>query len=349
MFRSIRSKLIVSTVIMAALLGGLIYLTSIRLDELEATLSNLAQLEEFKSHVLIPQKDMNQFLAGIDNTVLLVELGEAEGAQEAYDSTADAEQDISAEFAALEQGGTGELLEMSEQAHADWEEATEFLKVYAEKVGAEGGVGLVRPTTEPTKTVDAHTTFAVNKATTDYASLSIAQLEEIADDDEASPVEKADNGIDGLEDATDEQLAAEKAAGEASLLSTSRTILWGSLAVLAGIFAIGLVVTSSISRPLTELKKGAEHIADGDLDYTFTNVPNDEVGDVIHSVQKMSGSLKDRIRNLEEVAGVVVITGDEIETAAKTIEPRTTAVDMIISKAETLKELVGQMLSNTKN
>jgi len=345
MFHSIKSKLIVSVFIMAALLGALIYLSSASLSELETTLNDLQNQQEFKSHVLIPQKDMNQFLAGIDETVLLLELGESERAQEAYDGTVDAEQDISVEFATLEESGTGDLLAASESAHRDWEIATEYLKIYAEQVAEEGGVALVRPSTDPTKTVDVHTDEGIQAAQAEYGALSVPELEAIADDDEASPVEAADNGIDGLEDMADELLASEQAAGEEALKQTSQTVLYGAIIVLVAIIVIGLIVTRSVTRPLDMLKKGAERIANGDLDYTFTDVPDDEIGAVIHSVEKMSASMKTRIMNLEEVAGVVVVTGDEINSAAESIEPKTPAVNTILEKSQALKDLVGQVLN----
>lgn len=349
MFHSIRSKMVLSVVIMAALLGGLFYFSTVRLGELEDTLDDLQALEEYKSHVLIPQKDMNQFLAAMDNTVLLLELGEQERAQEAFDGSADPEMDISEEFAFLEANSDGDLLAASQQTHEDWEKATELLKVYAEKVAADRGIALVRPSTEPTKAVDAHTASAIQAANSDWGAMTVSDIDALREDRATDPVEVADDGIDTLEDSTNEVLAAEKEAGEKSVASASQAIMWGSLGVLIAIVAVGGVLTVSISRPMTELKNGAERVADGELGYQFRNTGKDEVGAVIHSVQKMSASLQDRIRNLEEVAGVVLLTGDEIQSAAQGIEPRTTEVERILDKSETLKDLVGQMLMSTRS
>lgn len=364
MFHSIKSKLIVAGLVMAALLGGLTYFTSLELDKISATLTDLERQQEFKAHVLIPQKDMNQFIAAMDNTVLYLELGDPAGAQEAYNESVDAEQDIAAEFAVLEgkataegaevdRGGDwknedGKLIALSEQAHTEWENATEFLKIHAEKVAAERGITLLRPNTEPTKTVDVHTEQAINDTKGQFASMSVAELEAIADDDAKNPVEIADTAIDGLEDATDEVLAAEQAEGDEALKSASTTITGGSLAVLVAVLAIGFLAATSVSRPLMSLKKGAERISEGELDYQFENVPADEVGDVIHSVQKMSGSLKDRIRTLEEVAGIVMLTGDDIEASAREIQPESPQSASILAKAGTLKQLISPVLEGKK-
>jgi len=360
MFHSIRSKLVVAVVVMAVLLGTLIYISSARLGELETTLGDLQHLQDFKSHVLIPQKDMNEFLGKLEQTVLLVELGEPELAQEAYEGSVDAEVDISREFQYLEENGSGELLALAEQAHKDWEIAVEYLKIHVEAVAEERGVALVRPTMdvaggdeitdedELVKYSNDHTVEAIEFAQSEFGSLSVEELEALAEDDAVNPVEVADEGIDGLEEATDEVLEAERAVGDDTLVSTSQTIVFGSAIVLLAIVAIGLVVTSSVSRPLVMLKDGAEQIANGDLAHSFKNVPDDEVGAVIHSVEKMSASLRTRISNLEELAGVVMLTGDEIESAASAIEPKGPEVETVLDKAKTLKDLVGQMLKSTK-
>jgi methyl-accepting chemotaxis protein len=349
MIRSIRGRLIASVVIMAALLGALIYLSSARLNSLSSTLDSMNSLQDFKSHVLIPQKDMNAFIGATDNANLQFDLGRPEGAQAAYDSTVDAEQDISGEFATLEKTGAGDLLKQSQQAHRDWEVATEFLKIRSEKVATEHGFTLVRTATDPTKTVDAHTTDAIAQAKKDYGTLTVAQLDAVAEDMSVSPVEKSDVAIDGLAEATDKVLAAEVTAGDKSLASASQTILFGSIGVLVAILGLGLAVATSVSRPLLLLKNGSEQVAGGNLDYTFENVPDDEVGAVIHSVQKMSGSLRDRIRTLEEVAGVIMLTGDDIQTAARAIEPKGPEVATILEKSEILKDLVGQSIKSTKS
>jgi HAMP domain-containing protein len=348
MFRSIASKLIVSVVIMAALLGALIFFSSARLNELSTTLDSLNKLQDFKSHVLIPQKDMNNFIGATDNTILLLELGQPQRAQAAFDVTVDQETDISAEFEALEKSGTGDLLAQAKDAHLKWEIAMEFLKIRDEKVAAERGFELVRVSTEPTKVVDAHTTEAVATAQKDYAALSVAELNAIAEDSTRYPVEASDVAIDGLAESTDKVLASETAAGDKSLASASQTIIFGSGGVLVAILVIGLAVATSVSRPLRMLKEGAEQIAEGNLDYTFENVPDDEVGSVIHSVQKMAASLRDRIHNLEEVAGVVMLTGEDIQSAAGAIEPKGPEVETILAKAQVLRDLVGQALESTK-
>lgn len=347
MFTSIRSKLLLAVAIMTALLGALIYFTSLQMDVVEQTLSDLESLQDVKSHVLIPQKDMNQFIAAMDSTVLFLELGDAEAAQAAYDGSVDAEQDISAEFEYLEKNAPEAVKLDIAQAHLGWEVATEFLKMKAEVLADEKGLALTRPAAD-IKVVDAHSDSAVDAAKQTYEGLSYEKLEAIHDNDETNPVEIADEGIDTSEEKVDEYLEAERVAGQDAVASSSTTVLFGSLGVLVAIVLVGAVVTSTVSRPLTMLKAGAEKIAEGDLDYAFKNISEDEVGSVIDSVQVMAHSLKDRIRNLEEVAGIVMLTGEEIGVAAERAKDEGANVDSIIAKADQLKALVGQMMDSGK-
>jgi methyl-accepting chemotaxis protein len=348
MFGTIRSKLILSVVIMAALLGGLIYVSSARLGEASSTMDGLNSLQEFKSHVMAPQKDMNNFIWATDNTILLCQLKQPEEAQKAFDTTVDNEQDISGEFDYLEKNGKNDLLAKAKDAHVKWEIAMEFMKIRDEKVAKASGITLVRASTAPTKTVDAHTDAGIAKAQQEYGTLSVAELNAIAEDRDKSPVEVSDNAIDDLEKSTTAILTADHKAADATLARTRETIVFGSAAVLVAVVLIGLIVAVSVSRPLSQLKEGAEQIADGNLDYVFTNVRDDEVGSVIHSVQKMAASLKERIDNLVEVAGIVMVTGDDITSAAGSIQPKGAEVEAILAKAGVLKELIGQALKSTK-
>jgi methyl-accepting chemotaxis protein len=161
---------------------------------------------------------------------------------------------------------------------------------------------------------------------------------------ETSPVEVSDEGIDGSEELVNELLDTERKAGSKALATSRNTVMAGSLAVMLGIVLVGAVVTTSVARPLSALKSGAEKIAGGDLDYEFKNIADDEVGSVIHSVQQMSVGLKSRIQTLQEAAGVVLLTGEEIGAEAEKAKAAGADTDAIIAKAEELKNLIGPML-----
>jgi len=340
--QSIRAKLILAVVVMAALLGVLAVLVAGQLNTLGSDLTALHDLQDVKSHVLIPQKDMNATIGFIGSTLQWLELGNATAAQEVYDETVDAEQDISKEFEYLEQHAQGEVVPIVQQAHTDWEAATEFMKIQVETTAKSKGMVLVRPSTEPTKVIDKHATDAIAAAQAKYGSLDATALAAIADDNKVSPVETADVSIDGAAEKVDEILAAYQERGDASLAKTQQLTLFGLIAALVGVVFVGLIATASIVRPLDKLKVGAQKVAAGDLDYDFGATSNDEVGAVTKAVQEMAHSLKDRIRNMEEVAGIVVLTSEEISASAKS----GTEADIakITEKADMMRDLVGQVL-----
>jgi nitrogen fixation/metabolism regulation signal transduction histidine kinase len=343
MFHSIRAKLIAAIAVIAVLLGALIFLTSMQMRGVDKVLSNLESLQDVKSHVLAPQKDMNQFIAAMDSTVLFLQLGDEASAQAAFESSVDAEQDISGEFEYLEKNAPAELKSKVEEAHLGWEVATEFLKRRAELLAEESGLTLTRPATD-LKVSDEHSTSAVATAMEEYRGLSSAELSAVYANRETSPVEVSDEGIDGSEELVNELLDTERKAGSKALATSRNTVMAGSLAVMLGIVLVGAVVTTSVARPLSALKSGAEKIAGGDLDYEFKNIADDEVGSVIHSVQQMSVGLKSRIQTLQEAAGVVLLTGEEIGAEAEKAKAAGADTDAIIAKAEELKNLIGPML-----
>lgn len=343
---SIKSRLILAVVAMAAILAAVAFLISGQLNTLDGDLNELHAAQDVKSHVLAPQKDMNQFLAAMESTMLWLDLGDAGEAQDAYESSVDAEQDISGEFAYLEENASADFKPVIEQAHKDWEVATEFLKIQAETAAAEHGLALARPSTDPTKTVDAHTDEGIAQAQKQYGGLDGATLAKIADDNAVSPVEAADEGIDGAEEQIDEILAGYQASGDESLARTRSLTMTALVVALLGVVLVGLLATISIVRPLDKLEAGAKAIADGDLDYEFGAISSDEVGVVTKSVEEMAHSLKARIRNLEEVAGVVVLTSEDIAKAAKA-EGGVDAAE-ILAKAESLKAIVAPVLGGSK-
>lgn len=347
MFSSIKGRLMAAGVVIALLLGALAYVTSIQMASIEQTLADLEKLQDVKSHVLQPQKDMNQFIAAMDSTVLFLELGDPAAAQTAYEASVDAEQDISSEFEYLEANAPEALLPQIEETHIGWEMGTEFMKMRAEALAKEEGIALTRPALE-IKVLDSHVDSGIAVSLEEYGRLTFAEMNALYQDRETSPMEIADEGIDTTEEMTDEYLAEERAAGAKAVAQSGQTVMFGALIALVAIVVLGAVVTNSVSRPLSELKSGAEKIAEGDLDYEFKNIPKDEVGAVINSVEKMAGGLKTRIRNMEEMAGIVMVTGEEIGSAAQAAKSAGANVDEILAKTDTLKGLVGQMIADTK-
>jgi len=74
--------------------------------------------------------------------------------------------------------------------------------------------------------------------------------------------------------------------------------------ILAGLFMavlaviLSLVISRGISRPIEELRQGAERFARGELNYTLPVVHSDEIGGLAQAMNEMAVQLDDRIRTV---------------------------------------------------
>lgn len=95
-------------------------------------------------------------------------------------------------------------------------------------------------------------------------------------------------------------------------------VLFYTLIVLILIFIIGIalmmravtITSKTITRPLEDLKAGAERIASGELDVKIDVQSDDEVGDVAASIQKTVLQLKNYIDYIEEITSILTEISD---------------------------------------
>lgn len=86
---------------------------------------------------------------------------------------------------------------------------------------------------------------------------------------------------------------------DATLVSTERHMaLIGLLvALLAGL--VGLYLSARISRPLRDMRAGAERFARGELAFRVAEPPSPEIAVVVRTMNEMAAQLDERIRSLE--------------------------------------------------
>jgi len=106
------------------------------------------------------------------------------------------------------------------------------------------------------------------------------------------------------------------------------------IALLAA--AVSLAVSYQISRPLREIKNGAEHFARGDFDHKLPIPNSEEIGGLAETLNQMAGQLDERIRTIlrqrheqeavlsSMVEGVLAVDADEC-----IININSSAVDML--------------------
>lgn len=84
------------------------------------------------------------------------------------------------------------------------------------------------------------------------------------------------------------------------LLFTVVAVVLAAIVVLGVIaFMIASKVSTSVTRPITELTKGAERVAKGDYDYVVPVIREDEIGHFTHQFNAMTQGQKERLNLME--------------------------------------------------
>lgn len=141
-------------------------------------------------------------------------------------------------------------------------------------------------------------------------------------DDEGTEVTltKAQNGLDTGFVAAQAALASSQseASAQAKQLSSSAWTL-----TLAGILGIALFaavlggsIVSGIVRRLRRAEAYALSVASGDLDAAFGEHADDEIGHMTAAMEAMTDTLVNRMRTMQEVAGAVLVTSEDLAATA---------------------------------
>lgn len=136
--------------------------------------------------------------------------------------------------------------------------------------------------------------------------------------------------------------------------ATAETAIVTMIIVIACavIFAIvlGIYVSNIISKPVIKLAKGAERIAEGDLDVQIDIHTKDEIGSLADSFNKMTNNLNDLIYSInvaaEQVAtGSKQVSDSSIELSQGATEQASTIEELTAS----LEEIAAQTKLNADN
>lgn len=110
---------------------------------------------------------------------------------------------------------------------------------------------------------------------------------------------------------------------EYALKNARIKIAWGGLIVALLTAVASLFVSRYISRPIEEIKRGAEHFARGELKYRLPFAGTDELGSLVRSLNHMAGQLEEKIKTIDQqrteleavlssmVEGVIAVDRDE--------------------------------------
>ncbi len=132
----------------------------------------------------------------------------------------------------------------------------------------------------------------------------------------------------------DSLLLVRSARAEAVAQKTTSSILWGIPVAVILLAFIGFIITGNIARPLKQVTKKAELIADGDLSGHVEIIKrSDELGVMMHSFNKMIKMLREQ--NQEILQGVNVIASTSTEILASTTQIATGSAETAAAITET--------------
>jgi two-component system phosphate regulon sensor histidine kinase PhoR len=87
---------------------------------------------------------------------------------------------------------------------------------------------------------------------------------------------------------------------EEALNGMEHGLLWGGLAVLLLAAGLSLFVSRRISRPLEQIKQGAERFAAGDFSYRLHVIGSSEIGSLAETMNEMAAQLEERLQTVSK-------------------------------------------------
>lgn len=159
-----------------------------------------------------------------------------------------------------------------------------------------------------------------------------------------------------VNDASVRATAAMVAEAEARQLA--RSIVLGLVALsLAAAVVASVWLYRTIVTPVTRARHFADKVAAGDLTATLEHHTADEIGVLTHAIEAMKENLVSRMLVMQELAGAVMVTAEDVGDAATRALALSGSEDLarkaavpddlhsMVGRTRTLKELAAQMLS----
>jgi len=109
-----------------------------------------------------------------------------------------------------------------------------------------------------------------------------------------------------------------------------RSLGLGILGLFAVIVLVGILFSRTLTRPIIALNRSATELAEGDLENEVSISTKDEIGDLAHSFEVMRLSMKDLIRDLEDINKNLE---QKVEERTKEVEQATERIRIIVEIA----------------
>lgn len=131
-----------------------------------------------------------------------------------------------------------------------------------------------------------------------------------------------------------------------SVAATRTALLVATVVCSVAALTLGLVLGSSIVRPLNDLKRAAETVAKGDLTQSLTSEGNDEVASVMRSMTRMQQALKELVVEIRTASADMAQATSEVAAGAQSLSERT---ERGASSLQETASAVEQLSSNVQD
>ena len=184
-----------------------------------------------------------------------------------------------------------------------------------------------------------------------FADFTAADFDSAAGD---AAVKGKDRAPAGLLDQAQKKMAAlsadsaalAEATGARATFLSYLFMLLGSLAAVVA----GVLVSRSITRPLSEAVETARSVAAGDLRTTITIRSDDETGQLLLALKEMSSSLNRIVHQVRGGAETIAVASDEIARGNLDLSSRTEQqAGAIEETASSMEELTSTVQQNADN
>lgn len=151
-----------------------------------------------------------------------------------------------------------------------------------------------------------------------------------------------------IEQLVETKMAQGKSVGEGNNI-LARNASWVMLGLAIGgavlAFILGMVLSRSIVRPVTELAEDAHKIASGDLTVQIQSGTRDEIGELASSFSAMADSLRGTIRQVSETSNMVASSANQLLATSERIA---VGAEEVVNQAQTVAT-AGEEMAATSN
>jgi len=146
-------------------------------------------------------------------------------------------------------------------------------------------------------------------------------------------------------------IAVSEKAAEEDMLAW---LLYGAMAIsLIVAVAVVAFLTGRTLRPLGHVREQLEAVSSGDLTRDLTTDRGDEFGDLIRSVQVMSGDLKELIEGIAQTAQAVSAGAEQVSRSGnetgEAVQQQRSEVDMLTSAINEMSASASEIAENIHN